>query len=135
MSGEPDLRARLDDLYEALATGDAEGIDSVLHPEFEAEVAAGMPLGVGGRHETPKGMRDEVWWPVGRAFAVRAVPEEYVPCEDGRMLVLGTYRGTGRQSGERVDAGFAHLWSERDGRVAGLWHMTDTALWARGAGA
>jgi 2-(1,2-epoxy-1,2-dihydrophenyl)acetyl-CoA isomerase len=89
-----------------------------------------MPLGLGGRRQGPEAMIRETWWPIGRAYTLRVEPEEWIPCGDGRLLVLGHYRGRARDSGRHVDAAFVHLWTARDGRVVALWHLTDTALWA-----
>jgi ketosteroid isomerase-like protein len=35
-------------LYAALATGDREQLDALLHPEFTGRTAEGMPFGIGG---------------------------------------------------------------------------------------
>jgi 2-(1,2-epoxy-1,2-dihydrophenyl)acetyl-CoA isomerase len=117
-------------VYTALAAGDATALGTLLDPGFEAEVAAGMPLGLGGRRQGPEAMIRDTWWPIGRAYRLRVEPEEWIPCVDGRLLVLGHYRGRSRDSGHPVDAAFVHLWTARDGRVVALWHLTDTALWA-----
>jgi 2-(1,2-epoxy-1,2-dihydrophenyl)acetyl-CoA isomerase len=117
-------------VYTALAAGDATALGELLDPGFEAEVAAGMPLGLGGRRRGPEAMIRDTWWPIGRAYSLRVEPAEWIPCEDGRLLVLGHYRGRARASARSVDAAFVHLWTARDGRVVALRHLTDTALWA-----
>jgi 2-(1,2-epoxy-1,2-dihydrophenyl)acetyl-CoA isomerase len=66
---------------------------------------------------------------VGRVFAVHAEPEEWIACADGRLLVLGRYRGHVRSTGRPLDAAFVHLWTAREGRLLGVWQLTDTALW------
>jgi ketosteroid isomerase-like protein len=116
-------------LYDALARWDPAAIDELLEPEFEGELAEGMPLGVGGRKAGAAGMRDDGWRALGRAFKARAEPAEWIECTDGRLLVIGRYTGSGRASGRALDAAFAHLWTIRDGRVAALRHFTDTARW------
>ncbi|TMD92027.1 MAG: DUF4440 domain-containing protein [Chloroflexi bacterium] len=117
-------------VYSALAAGDAAALGELLAPGFEAEVAEGMPLGLGGHRSGSDAMIRETWWPIGRSFAMRVEPGEWIACEDGRLLVLGRYRGRARSTGQPVDAAFAHLWTARDGRLVGLRQLTDTALWA-----
>jgi ketosteroid isomerase-like protein len=117
-------------VYAALAAGDAAALGELLAHGFEAEVAEGMPLGLGGHRSGPDAMIHETWWPIGRSYRMRVEPEEWIACEDGRLLVLGRYRGHARSTGRPVDAAFAHLWTVRDGRVVALRQLTDTALWA-----
>lgn len=127
MSGAA-TRELIERLYAALASGDAAGLDALLAPDFDAVAAAGMPLGFGGRRSGAVAMR-EAWWSLGRAYSVRAHPEEWIECVDGRMLVLGLYRGRARETGSEFEARFAHLFSASDGRLQSLRHYTDTAQW------
>jgi 2-(1,2-epoxy-1,2-dihydrophenyl)acetyl-CoA isomerase len=115
-------------VYAALGAGDAAALDEALAPEFVGHVADGMPVG-GGRHEGPVAMREQGWWAIGRQFAVVAEPEEFIPCDDGRLLVVGRYRGTRRADSFEVDAAFSHLWTEREGRLVELHQVTDTRRW------
>ena len=66
---------------------------------------------------------------IGAAFDVRADIDEIVTCTDGRLLAVGTYRGTHRGDGHAVDARFMHLWTIADGRARALEQVTDTARW------
>jgi 2-(1,2-epoxy-1,2-dihydrophenyl)acetyl-CoA isomerase len=116
-------------LYAALGAGDAAAIDELLAPDFDGHLADGMPLGLGGVKRGAGAMRDEGWWAIGRAFAARAEPDEWIRCADGRLLVLGRYRGRARTSGGALDAAFAHLWTAAGGRLTALRHFTDTARW------
>lgn len=120
-------------LYAALAAGDAAAIEELLAADFDGELAEGMPFGLGGPKRGAVAMRDDGWWPLGRAFAARAEPAEWIPCADGRLLVIGRYRGRARAGGGALDAAFAHLWSARGGRLTALRHFTDTARWVEAA--
>jgi len=115
-------------LYEALAVGDAERLAQLLHEDFEASAAEGMPLVAG----SVRGARQMIdwWWTLGRAFKVRVEPSDWIPCAGGRLLVAGRYVGEARATAKPFTARVAHLWSARDGRLSGLWHLTDTAAWA-----
>jgi 2-(1,2-epoxy-1,2-dihydrophenyl)acetyl-CoA isomerase len=115
-------------LYAALEAGDRDAVVGLLHPRFEATFTESLPDGIGGTHRGQDAI-DRGWWAIGRAFAIRAQPAEYIDCSDGRLLVLGRYRGHHRRSGRPIDAAFVHLWSEADGTLAGLHQITDSARW------
>ena len=126
----PEIEELVRRLYAALAAGDRDEVLAVLDPEFEGRLAEGMPLGLGGIRGGARAMQADGWWAIGRAFAVLAEPEEWIPCADGRLLVVGRYRGAARSTGRAVDAGFAHLWAAADGRLTSISQYTDTAVWA-----
>jgi 2-(1,2-epoxy-1,2-dihydrophenyl)acetyl-CoA isomerase len=77
---------------------------------------------------------DDGWWALGRHYRVRAEPREWIDCADGRLLVLGHYTGQARVTKLPVEAGYAHLFTERDARLAELVQFTDTAVWRAAAG-
>jgi ketosteroid isomerase-like protein len=116
-------------IYPALAAGDEATVRELIDPGFVGDIAEGMPLGLGGRREGAEEMIDHGWWAIGRVFRVRAEPQEWVPCADGRLLVRGRYLGRARSTGASLDAEFTHLWSARDGRLTAIRQLTDTALW------
>ncbi|EFG78493.1 enoyl-CoA hydratase/isomerase family protein [Mycobacterium parascrofulaceum ATCC BAA-614] len=117
-------------LYEALGLGDRDALGRLLHPEFVGHAAERLPLDMGGVHVGVDAMCDNLWWRIGHHFKVRAVPEKFQVLEDGRLMVSGTYRGSARQSGNRVDASLIHLIGfAPDGRIASLRQLTNTAAW------
>jgi len=117
-------------LYEALASGDRDGLTRLLHPDFVGHGAEGLPLNMGGMHVGPDAMRDNFWWRIGENFKARAVAEDFRVLDDGRLMVVGTYRGSARRSGNTLDAAFIHLIEfAADGRIASLNQLTDTAAW------
>jgi ketosteroid isomerase-like protein len=116
-------------LYGALAAGDGDAVLELLDPAFEATFTEGLPFGIGGTHSGALAARRDGWWAIGRAFDLRAEPDEWIECVDGRLLVTGRYVGCARASGASVDAAFAHLWSARDSRLTRLWQLTDSAQW------
>ncbi|MGW0036984.1 nuclear transport factor 2 family protein [Gordonia sp. NPDC003376] len=116
-------------LYDALAAGDADGIRGLLTPGFVGITAAGLPLGLGGTYHGPDAMMGKFWWPLGKVFAVRAHAGHIDTLADDRLLVTGTYRGTCRGTGRRVDAAFTHTLSFDGDRISELHQLTDTAVW------
>jgi 2-(1,2-epoxy-1,2-dihydrophenyl)acetyl-CoA isomerase len=116
-------------LYAALAAGNREQLDALLHPEFTGRTAEGMPFGIGGDHDGPAAMRRNGWGAIARHFEARAEPERFLDLADGRLLVTGRYRGRGKQGGGALDAAFAHLIAIDRGRIKSLEQFTDTARW------
>ncbi|MCA6119264.1 enoyl-CoA hydratase/isomerase family protein [Bradyrhizobium sp. WSM 1738] len=131
-NGKPAELARM--LYAALAAGDRDQLDRLLHPEFVGRTAEGMPFGIGGRHEGPMAMRRNGWGAIARHFEARAEPEQVLDLADGRLLVTGRYRGRGKRNGGPLDAAFAHLITVEAGQIRALEQFTDTARWCEAAG-
>jgi len=115
--------------YAGFTARDTAAILAALHPEFVGQVSAGMPLGVGGRHDGPDAMLREVWGPVLAAYDVRPEADRLLPCGPDELVAVGAYRGTARQTSAPVDAAFAHVLRFREGRVCELVQITDTASW------
>lgn len=121
-------------LYEALATGDASALEVLLTPDFVGVMTEGLAHGIGGRHLGPEAMRDHGWWAIGRLWSVHADADSFHLLDDGRLLVDGTYRGTGRRSGRPLEARFLHLIIVADGRICGLEQLTDSARFIEALG-
>jgi ketosteroid isomerase-like protein len=117
-------------LYPALAVGDRATIEGLIAAEFTADFSPGYGPPIGGRHVGADAI-DHGWWEIGRRYSVRAEPQELIPTADGRLLVLGTYRGRPRATPEaaRFAAPFAHLWTAAEDRLTALWQITDTLIW------
>jgi 2-(1,2-epoxy-1,2-dihydrophenyl)acetyl-CoA isomerase len=113
-----------------LAVGDRETLEKLLHPDFIGHATAGLPLRVGGEHVGPDAMRRQLWWELGRHYDVAAYPDAFHGLDDGRMLVVGRYRGKARRSGKKLDAAFHHVIGfADDGRMTSLDQLTDSAIW------
>jgi 2-(1,2-epoxy-1,2-dihydrophenyl)acetyl-CoA isomerase len=121
-------------LYAALAAGNRDQLDALLHPQFTGRTAEGMPFGIGGDYDSPTAMRRNGWGAIARHFEARAEPERFLDLADGRLLVTGHYRGRGKQGGAALDAAFAHLIAIDQGRIKSLEQFTDTARWHDAAG-
>jgi ketosteroid isomerase-like protein len=123
------IKALVERVYAALGGGDRDTLLAVLAPDFKAEAAAGMPGDLGGSIDGAEAMIG-FWWALGARYAVRPEPEEWIACDDGRLLVVGTYRGRERATGHIVEAAFDHLWTARDDRLCALRQLTDTVRWS-----
>ncbi len=125
MTDPLDLARRL---YAGFLAHDAEAIRGVLHADFTGRVSAGMPLGVGGRHDGPDAMLRDVWAPVFMAYDVRVEADDLLSSGDV-VVAVGGYRGVERAAQQSFDAAFAHILTFRDGLIDGLTQITDTASW------
>jgi 2-(1,2-epoxy-1,2-dihydrophenyl)acetyl-CoA isomerase len=132
---EIDQTSTAKELYRALATGDREALATLLSADFLGHAADGLPLGMGGEHRGAEAMQRDFWWRIGKHYRVTAEPDEFHVLDDGRLLVVGHYRGTARVSGNPLDAAFTHVIGfDRDGRIASLNQLTDTAAWIAALG-
>jgi ketosteroid isomerase-like protein len=121
-------RELVERLYAALAAGDRDGVEALLHPEFVATFTAGLPFGIGGTHRGSDAI-DRGWWGIGRSFALRVEPSEWIDCADGRLLVLGSYVGHARATRRPITAAYAHLLACDGEQLTSLIQVTDSALW------
>jgi ketosteroid isomerase-like protein len=127
-----EISAPVGQLYGALARGDRDQLLELLVPDFSAEFAGGMPVVDAGRPiRSAEAMIENAWWALGRVFRMRVEPSAWIPCAGGRLLIVGRYLGSARSTGREFEANLAHLWTGRAGRLAHLWHLTDTAKWAQ----
>ncbi|MEU1178395.1 nuclear transport factor 2 family protein [Streptomyces sp. NPDC005820] len=107
--------------------------ESRMAPEVVAEVVAadivwditpGFPGG--GVHQGWDRVVRDFFGPMQPNFAsLGSVPEQYYTDEDGHVFVLGHYHAETR-SGNRADVRFIHLWTIREGRIAGLVQAADS---------
>ncbi len=118
-------------LYPALAKGDREALAGLVADDFEGTLTEGLPSGIGGVHRGRDDMIEHGWWAFGRLFKVRVEPCVWMTCPDGRLLVLGRYVGSARETGAPIDAAFVHLWTADAGRLSAVWHLTDSALFVQ----
>jgi ketosteroid isomerase-like protein len=60
------------------------------------------------------------------AYDMEVEADRYLVCSPDEVVVLDSYRGTERATGDPVDARFAHVLTLRDGLVASLEQIADT---------
>lgn len=116
------------ELYAALDAGDEPAIRELLHPEFVGHLAPGLPFGIGGEHRGPDAMIRDGWFAIGKHWRIRAEAGSSTLLTDGRLVVQGTYRGESRRARRPVAAPYVHVMAFRDGLIAELTQVTDTAL-------
>jgi uncharacterized protein len=117
-------------LYDAMADADAEALFGLLTDDFVGSVSLGMPHGVGGEHRGPADMIVGVWARIASVYDMHVDPNDYLPVDDERVVVLGRYWGPARDGTSVVDAAFAHIITTRGEKIAALRQITDTVRWA-----
>ena len=116
-------------LYEAVEAHDAGAMVATLAPTFRGVASDGLPDSLGGTYEGPEAMLRDCW---GRVFAqldIRPRVDEFLPVAPDRIVVIGRYLGTARESGRTLSAAFAHVLRFADGRITELVQITDTGRW------
>jgi ketosteroid isomerase-like protein len=116
-------------LYQAFAAHDRDALLATLAGSFRGRVTDGMPNGLGGTYEGADAMLHDCWARVFAAVDVRPIAEEYLPVAEDRIVVLGRYVGTARETGRPLSAAFAHVLRIEGGRVSELVQITDTVRW------
>jgi len=112
--------------YTALSTGDIPTILTILHPDLNWTEAEKFPY-YGGTWNSPQAVIENLLVPLGREWEdFSAKPKDFI-AQDDRVVALGTYSGTYKETGHSMAAPFAHVWKARDGRLSHFSQYTDTA--------
>jgi ketosteroid isomerase-like protein len=116
-------------LYAGFDARDPEAILASLSPEFTGVVSAGMPLGVGGRHDGPDAMLVDCWARVFSVYDMTLEVERYLESGPTTVVAIGNYRGTERETSREMDARFAHVLEVSEAGITSLEQITDTNSW------
>lgn len=113
-------------LYGAFAGGDVESVLAGLAPDVEWTEAEGFPYG--GTYVGRDAVLNEVFVKLGTEWdGYEAVPADYVAQGD-KVIALGTYSGTYKETGKSFQAEFAHVWTIENGQAQRFRQITDSAL-------
>jgi uncharacterized protein len=113
--------------YEAFARGDGAAMMALMHPTLTWHEAQSLPYG--GVYRSRDAVMENVFMALARDWEpFSAIPKEYI-AEGDRVVVLGEYRGTHRESGRSFVAPFAHVWRFDGGQLVEFQQLTDTGLW------
>lgn len=119
--------------YEAFARGDLDGATENFadNLRWENPEAPQVPNnGVTEGREAVKQLFAELgnYW---ESFSI--APDEFIESGD-TVVVLSHSESTGRETGKHVKLPWVHVWRFRDGKVAEVQALTDTALAAEALG-
>jgi ketosteroid isomerase-like protein len=113
--------------YNAVAAGDVPGVLAVLHTDLEWTEAEGFPY-YSGTWRSPDEVLEKLLVPIANDWDdFAAKPDEFIETGE-RVISLGVYSGRSKATGKAMRAPFAHVWTVRDGKVAGFEMYTDTLL-------
>ena len=114
--------------YAAFARDDMDGVVGDMHPDIVWHQAQGLPHG--GVYHGLEEVRRNVFDPLDRDWwsEFTAEPDEFLDA-DGEVVVLGRYRGVGKDTGKKLDVPFVHVWTLEDGKAVRFRQFLDTAGW------
>lgn len=116
----------MQDLYGNFAKGDIPAVLAVFDPKIEWTEAEGFPYG--GLYTGPDQVTENVFVKLGTEWdGFSATPREFIDAGD-KIIVLGQYTGTYKATGKAIAAGFAHVWTLRQGKAVKFVQYADTAL-------
>lgn len=106
--------------------GNIDGILDNCTSDVEWSVPRMENVAFAGVHRGKEGVR-KFFSLLSETQIVRAFePREFIAQGD-KVVVLGSYAWTVRQTGRPLEGDWAHVWTIRDGKVAGFFEYTDTA--------
>ena len=118
-------------LYRAAGEGDNETIGRLLGDDVEWVEAEGGPFEAGNPYVGVEGVGAGVFGPLAETYDdFRVTPERFLVDGD-RVLAEGRYTGTHRETGEALDAQFAHVFTTAGDRITAYQQYTDTFQWRR----
>ena len=112
-------------LYEAFGKGDVPTVLAGFADDIEWNEAEGMPYG--GQYHGPEAVAENVFGPVTSDFDDFDVTPEEILADGDRVVVLLTYTGTAKESGNKLSMPAAHVWTVRDGKITMFRQLADSA--------
>lgn len=112
--------------YDALGRGDVSGVLALLDERIEWTEAERFPY-YGGTWHGPQAVLENLLVPLSHDwtdFSAKAI--EFV-AEGERVVSLGRYSGTFKETGRSFSAAFAHVWTVRGDKLVRFDMHTDTA--------
>jgi ketosteroid isomerase-like protein len=114
--------------YAAFARGDLDGVLGDMDPAIEWHQAQGLPHG--GLYRGLDEVRANIFDPLGDQWwdDFSAVPDEFLDAGD-QVVVVGRYRGVGKQTRKQLDVPFVHIWTLQGEKAIRFRQFLDTAGW------
>jgi ketosteroid isomerase-like protein len=112
--------------YSNFAKGNIPAVLAVFDSNIEWTEAKGFPYG--GTYRGPDSVTEQVFTKLATewdGYTVKA--HEFIDAGE-KIVVLGKYSGTYKETGKSFEADFAHVWTLRDGKAVKFVQYTDTAL-------
>ena len=114
-------------MYAAFAKGDIPAIIAALDPQVEWWEAENFIYADGNPYVGPDAVLIGVFMRIGGEWEGFAVSPKEVLDAGETIIGHGYYSGTYKQTGKKVRAQFAHLFTFREGKIVKFQQYTDTS--------
>ena len=121
----------VNEAYAAFSRGDIDAVVDAMHPEIEWHEAEHSPWHAPGGHHGPTEILTNVFGRIPGDFDRFEVDPRTFHDAGETVIVEGRYRASAAASADPLDAQVCHVWTIRDGRLAGLQQYTDTWQFAQ----
>ena len=118
-------------VYDFMAKGDVGSFFGLMDENITWENPASMPF---GNQTGPQAIGEEVLGPTMAVFPdFNMTVNEFHDAGD-TVFVVGTYHGTGAETGQKLEADFVHVWRFAGGKISYHRSYTDTHVWLQAMG-
>ena len=121
-------------MYEAFGKGDMPGVLAALDSRVEWWEAENFIYADGNPYVGPEAVLTGVFARIGGEWEEFEVAPEEILDAGETIIGRGYYSGTNKETGRRVRAQFAHLFTLSDGQVVKFQQYTDTAQFLQAVG-
>lgn len=119
------------DTYAAFGHGDIDAVIATMHPDIEWREAENSPWHAPGGHHGPAEVLSNVFARISRDFDRFEVHPTRFHDAGETIVVEGRYRARAGAASDALDAQVCHVWTVRDGKLAGFQQYTDTWQFAQ----
>lgn len=119
------------DAYAAFGRGDIDAVTAAMHPDIEWHEAEHSPWHAPGGHHGPSEVLSNVFARIPQRFNSFEVHANSIHDAGETVVVEGRYRARAAANSEPLDAQVCHVWTVRDGKLAGFQQYTDTWQFAQ----
>lgn len=120
--------AKVKGFYATAARGEMNVLFEALAPTIEWREAENSPFASGNPYVGPEAV-GKLLANIGEEIEGLAIVPMNVIDGGDSVVVEGRYKGKIRETGNVMDAQFAHVWQFRDGKVVRFQQYTDTTQW------
>jgi ketosteroid isomerase-like protein len=117
--------------YEAFGRGDVPTVLGYLDPDIHWNEAEGFIYADGNPYVGPDAVLSGVFARLATEWDGFAVAAHAFHDAGDTVVTEGYYTGTYKATGTPVRSQFAHVWTFRDGKIAGFQQYTDTLQFTR----
>jgi uncharacterized protein len=119
--------ALIQSLYDAFASGDIAHIVSHLAADVDWVVEGPAVIPYAGRRKGPEQVRESFFGPLATGETNRKLTMQPLIAQGDRVAGIGRYTATVIATGKTYDTAVAHFFTVRDGKVAKLHEVLDSA--------